>query len=412
MLHSRFSQKGFTLIELLAVVTIIAVLFILLIPKIGVSFEKARESGIKTDFRSYEIAARSFFYETSDTTKTIKAFNGFLNEELKFTEGVSKKMNPYGFPYNIYIDSDFQIVITSKGKKENQEYRLTLLYDKEYIDSTTYGFLDDVHKGRCIGGDSPSDFKFVTTNDTITIVSYLGSKKEVVIPCKINGKPVTKIVDSSTDPADEKYNLGFTNRNITSVIIPDTVKFIGEHAFEGNQLTSLILPSDLVTVESFAFYGNQLPSIIIPNKTEYIGVSSFSANKLKTVRMPSSLDMIDQEAFAHNEIKNIELRDGLVWIGERAFLDNALENVLIPGSIETISDAAFEYNKISVLKLSEGILDIGNYAFNGNNLESVIIPSTVGWVGVDAFKMDSLKEFTLLGDTFYEPNAFGSASQK
>lgn len=53
------TKRGFTLVEILIVVAVIGILFISLVPRIDFAGDKARETGIKTDFRSFELAARN-----------------------------------------------------------------------------------------------------------------------------------------------------------------------------------------------------------------------------------------------------------------------------------------------------------------------------------------------------------------
>lgn len=49
-------RKGFTLVELLVVIAVIGILFVVLISKVDFATDKAKETGVKTDFRSYQLA--------------------------------------------------------------------------------------------------------------------------------------------------------------------------------------------------------------------------------------------------------------------------------------------------------------------------------------------------------------------
>ena len=52
----RFNKKAFTLIELLIVIAIIGILFIVLVSKVDFATDKAKATGVQTDFRSFQMA--------------------------------------------------------------------------------------------------------------------------------------------------------------------------------------------------------------------------------------------------------------------------------------------------------------------------------------------------------------------
>jgi hypothetical protein len=84
----------------------------------------------------------------------------------------------------------------------------------------------------------------------VTITGYTGSQKDVVIPAKISGIAVTDI-----------YGLGW--KELTSVVIPNSVTSIGSSAFYGNQLTSVTIGNSVSLIHEGAFYNNKLTSITI-----------------------------------------------------------------------------------------------------------------------------------------------------
>jgi hypothetical protein len=102
--------------------------------------------------------------------------------------------------------------------------------------------------------NSEKDFKveLVDGGNSIEISEYVGEKKEVNIPPKIQKLPVTRIGTEA-----------FNGENITSITIPDSVTFIGERAFFNNKLTSVTIPDSVTTVRVRAFAGNQLISVTI-----------------------------------------------------------------------------------------------------------------------------------------------------
>ena len=67
---SMTKKKAFTLIELLIVIAIIGILFIVLVSKVDFATDKAKASGVQTDFRSFQVA-----FET--VSKENAGFNTF-----------------------------------------------------------------------------------------------------------------------------------------------------------------------------------------------------------------------------------------------------------------------------------------------------------------------------------------------
>ncbi|MBQ8472809.1 MAG: leucine-rich repeat protein, partial [Bacilli bacterium] len=82
------------------------------------------------------------------------------------------------------------------------------------------------------------------SNDSIAITDYDEScGSDVIIPNKINGYEVTEIVDSA-----------FNDKNIKSVILPNTMKVIRGNAFTDNQILSVKIPSSVSYLSCHAFY--------------------------------------------------------------------------------------------------------------------------------------------------------------
>ncbi|MCD7809343.1 MAG: leucine-rich repeat domain-containing protein, partial [Erysipelotrichaceae bacterium] len=111
------------------------------------------------------------------------------------------------------------------------------------------------------------NYKYVKLEDgTIEIYSYIGDETEVTIPSTIDGYIVTSIGDCA-----------FEHSDITSVVISNTVKYIGDGAFAYcKNLTSVTIPDSVTNIGDWAF-GNcsSLKSITIPSSVLYIGEDAF-----------------------------------------------------------------------------------------------------------------------------------------
>ena len=86
------------------------------------------------------------------------------------------------------------------------------------------------------------DFTYEGT-DTITITKYIGAGGDVIIPSKINGKPVTGIGEYAFYDCD----------SLTGINIPDSVTIIGDCAFYNcDGLTSVAIPASVTSIDSYA----------------------------------------------------------------------------------------------------------------------------------------------------------------
>ena len=124
--------------------------------------------------------------------------------------------------------------------------------------------------------------------EEIVITGYnVDGGLDVVIPSEIDGKKVVAIADnaftgagvtptniSNTKKASVSYLHNTKNKSnirrlldvgglgITSVVIPSTVKSIGDSAFKNNKLTEVTIPSSVTSIGDWAFAGNQNITII------------------------------------------------------------------------------------------------------------------------------------------------------
>lgn len=123
-------------------------------------------------------------------------------------------------------------------------------------------------------GVTAGDFEFRSDRTdpaaTATLVNYIGSAADVVIPDTV-----------TIDGVDH------------------TVTTIGEYAFSERGLRSVELPDTIVTVEEGAFMWNQLTSITVPDSVVTIAADAFSQSPLTHVTIGASVQSLGQFAFEH-----------------------------------------------------------------------------------------------------------------
>ena len=134
--------------------------------------------------------------------------------------------------------------------------------------------------------------------DKYTITNYVGSSKNVVIPCEINGMPVSSI--EGLQGENGAFIRGaFQGLQIESVVFPSTLKNIGIQAFDDNQIKEIKLPDNVFNVSFASFRKNPIEKLDLGNGVMMIGTSAFDArhvateNPLKELTLPASLQVIE-----------------------------------------------------------------------------------------------------------------------
>ena len=139
------------------------------------------------------------------------------------------------------------------------------------------------------------------------ITGYTGNGGNITIPAEIGGIPVTVIANGIYIPNLQPYTGIFENKNITNVVIPNSVTYIGSYAFRNNQLTGITIPNNVTYIGMRTFENNQLASITIPDSVNLIRENTFQNNKITSVTIPDSVTKIDSFAFENNPLTSITI---------------------------------------------------------------------------------------------------------
>ena len=114
----------------------------------------------------------------------------------------------------------------------------------------------------------------------------------------------------------------FSENNLTSVDIPDSVTRIGEDAFSENQSTSVTTPSNVSWIRGWTYSLNQLTEVTISGNVTAIELYAFSDNpdlRLVTVEA-NDPPRLHKDAFSNADRDQIDL---VVPIGKiQEYLDN------------------------------------------------------------------------------------------
>lgn len=153
--------------------------------------------------------------------------------------------------------------------------------------------------------------------------------------CFIRDYFLEKIIIPETVKNIGQY--AFENSDLTSVTMPDSVTLIGYHAFYNCwRLTDVIIPNNVTSIESYAFYGCfRLMDVTIGNGVTNIGYRTFGfCASLRDMTIPSSIKHIEEDAFCGctklkkvlfkgKTIKQVRAMDNYPWGIEDEFIFQA-----------------------------------------------------------------------------------------
>ena len=277
---------------------------------------------------------------------------------------------------------------------------------------------------------------------SVVITKYVGPGGAAVVPEVIDGKPVRVVGGGGSAYLDSP------GAKLTSVIIPASVRSIGDRAFwkssnlssvtivEGVQtigfaafaytgsLTNIVLPDSVKTLNGYAFYlaTNLTGATLGAGLTSMGGTTGadFSnCRKLREIVIPNGVTSIPKLTFdSCTSLANVVLPTGLANIGLAAFARcEQLLSIAIPDSVKQIEQEAFaRCLRITNVTFGLGLTNLGREAFafcdsltavtvrgnittipeslfdmgggdtnNPPKLSSVVLPSTVTSVGDYAF---------------------------
>ena len=240
-----------------------------------------------------------------------------------------------------------------------------------------------------------SDFEYKENEEGgITIINYAGSEKNVIIPSKIEDKPVTQI----------GFPAFYQKQTILSVEIPNSVTLIEKSAFEGCiSLAKVSLSQSLKSIGDSAFQDClKLEAVVLPENLTHLGNQAFTkCTSLKHINIPKGIIEISEGTFYQAGIETVAWEEGTEKVGPGAFTGTNLRTVTLPKSIKEIADRAFSNcANLETVVLNEGLITIENLAFSDElNLTEIIIPASVTQISELAFyKCIALQEVKFQGN--------------
>ena len=150
--------------------------------------------------------------------------------------------------------------------------------------------------------------------------------------CRISFK------DFDSNPLCHAKHLYINGQEITDLVIPNSVKSIGDYAFGYcSGLTSVTIPNSVTSIGNYAFYGcSGLTSVTIPNSVTSIGESAFRGCSGLTKAEFASIESLCKIKFGGTYYSNPLYYAHHLYINGQEVTD-----VVIPNSVTSIGIYAF-----------------------------------------------------------------------
>lgn len=192
----------------------------------------------------------------------------------------------------------------------------------------------------------------------------------------------------------ELYTYCFSQTNIESINIPDSITAIRTGAFcNCKALKSVTVPDSVTFVGSFAFaYCDNLINVSLPNDlaSDKVGDQMFrECSNLTSVTLPSNLTRMPQMFFhSCKALTKINIPDSVTFIGNNAFGQCvSLTEIVLPNGLENIDNNAFRgCSSLKDITIPNSVTSIGDNAFAGcTNLTNIYIDNVEGSLDTSNF---------------------------
>lgn len=251
---------------------------------------------------------------------------------------------------------------------------------------------------------SYSYFRYkIYDDDTVILTEYKGEATNVVIPDEIEGRRVVALAPQLfyQNQLLESVTIGKNLEEIgtkcfggcsflSDVSIGKNVWSIGAYAFSGTPWFDALADEYVIVGDGVLIkYNGNADGVVIPDTVRHIG-DVFTMSGIVSVTMSDSVLSVGEYAFAFCALlRNVDFSENLLLIKEYAFVGcEALPSLILPNSVEQIGNSAFyDCLGLNTVRLGESLTTLGEYAFfNCTQMRMLYLPSTLTALPVGAFE--------------------------
>lgn len=199
-----------------------------------------------------------------------------------------------------------------------------------------------------------------------SILNYLGSDTDLVVPDSINGIQPTSISQKC-----------FWNQNINSIKLPDSVTDIEKYAFYGTELSS-IEGNNVENINECSFYECEKLSNIKFPELRYIGKQSlYGCNTLSNIDLSNVKEIGSEALYGCKSLPKQPNFSSVDWVADNGLAGTYFSTIHLPNCTKTGANA-FDGCTAEEIIMNKAT-SIGAQAFyNCSNLKMLYIPKVKG----------------------------------
>lgn len=284
-------------------------------------------------FSDYEFVYNAYL---SSTKAALSCAKDIVKSKFRYQKDEADK---YIQQLNIYCS--FEDYINScKNEALN-------LYEKEYVCEK-----DKDGKTVIVGyyTQLPESRKTRARSSSALNSNAVSKESILVIPSTINGNKIIGISKGAFSG----------NKNIETVLIPDSVEYIGESAFEGcTNLKTVIMGNNVVSIGDYAFKDcSVLKDIVFSKNLKSIGIGSFSnCESINSFEFPQTIDSFESNSFdGMTSLTTVVFKGNGLDVDDDCFKDSKISEVY--GHRETNAKAFAEANEAVYFELNRYLTDL------------------------------------------------------
>ena len=251
---------------------------------------------------------------------------------------------------------------------------------------------------------SPLVFDLVGSSAYSVRAANTSISGNIEIPQTYNGKPVVVIQNSAFKDCS----------NVTSVLIPNSIKSIGINAFENcSNITETTIPEGVTLIGNNTFLGcEKLASVTFPTSLENIGANAFAGcTSLTSIVLPKNIQEIGANAFANcSTLSTIEVFGDTPATLKTGVFPSSVSKIYVKPSLVATYKAAWAEYKDKIVGFTEHSITYNlnggtNSAKNISSFTKIDVPiklydptkenaDFLGWYATSDFSGENVTEIT------------------